>query len=127
MYKVIPLNAQESIRLFSWYAFGKEQPLEDHKVLSENVIHHCKGIPLALKVLGFSHRDRSIEVWECTLRKLKAIPQNKILEKHRINYDLLPDDDVQNLFLDIVCFFVGNDKDYAVTILVDDVFLSSRT
>ncbi|XP_059313455.1 disease resistance protein RPV1-like isoform X1 [Lycium ferocissimum] len=117
MYKVTPLNAQESIRLFSWHAFLKEKSSEDHEDLSENVILHCKGIPLALKVLGSSLCDRSIEVWESALRKLKEIPDNKILEKLRISYDLLPDDDVQNLFLDIVCFLVGKDKDYAVTIL----------
>ncbi|XP_075111911.1 disease resistance protein RPV1-like [Nicotiana tabacum] len=117
MYKFMPLNAQESIRLFSWYAFGKEQLSEDHKNLSENVILHCKWIPLALKVLGSSRCDRSIEVWECALRKLKAILDNKILEKLKISYDLLPDDDVQNLYLDIVSFFVGKDKHCAVTIL----------
>ncbi|XP_006358466.1 TMV resistance protein N-like isoform X1 [Solanum tuberosum] len=118
MYKVMPLNAQESIRLFSWHAFGKEKPSEDHEDLSEKVILHCKGTPLALKVLGSSLCDRSIEVWESALRKLKAIPDNKILEKLRISYDLLPDDDdVQKIFLDIVCFFVGKDRDYAVTIL----------
>ncbi|XP_060167557.1 disease resistance protein RPV1-like [Lycium barbarum] len=117
MYRVTPLNAQESIRLFSWHAFQKEKSSEDHEDLSENVILHCKGIPLALKILGSSLCDRSIEVWESALRKLKAIPDYKILEKLRISYDLLPDDDVQNLFLDIVCFLVGKDKDYAVTIL----------
>ncbi|KAM3377839.1 disease resistance protein RPP2B [Capsicum galapagoense] len=117
MYKVTPLNAQESIRLFSWHAFGKEKPSEDHEDLSEKVILHCKGNPLALKVLGSSLCDRSIEVWESALRKLKAIPDNKILEKLRISYDLLLDDDIQKLFLDIVCFFVGKDKNYVITIL----------
>ncbi|PHU10155.1 hypothetical protein BC332_22015 [Capsicum chinense] len=102
MYKVTPLNAQESIRLFSWHAFGKEKPSEDHEDLSEKVILHCKGTSLALKVLGSSLCHRSIEVWESALRKLKATPDNKILEKLRISYDLLPDDDIQNLFLDIM-------------------------
>ncbi|PHT27779.1 hypothetical protein CQW23_32602 [Capsicum baccatum] len=117
MYKVTPLNAQESIRLFSWHAFGKEKPSKDHEDLSEKVILHCKGTSLALKVLGSSLCHRSIEVWESALRKLKATPDNKILEKLRISYDLLPDDDIQNLFLDIVCFFVGKDKNYAITII----------
>ncbi|XP_055803965.1 disease resistance protein RPV1-like isoform X2 [Solanum dulcamara] len=117
MYKLKSLDAKESLRLFSWHAFGEESPPLEYMDLTIDVVHHCKGIPLALKVLGSSLGDISIEVWESALRKLKAIPDSKILEKLRISYECLPDDNVQNIFLDIVCFFAGKDKDYAVTIL----------
>ncbi|XP_016438086.2 TMV resistance protein N-like [Nicotiana tabacum] len=117
MYKLNSLDARESLQLFSWHAFGAKYPPLDYMNLSTDVIVHCQGIPLALKVLGSSLCDRSTEVWESALRKLKAIPDSKILEKLRISYECLPDDNVQNLFLDIIYFFVGKDKDYAVTIL----------
>lgn len=117
MYKLKTLDAKESLRLFSWHAFGEESPPLEYMDLTIDVVHHCKGIPLALKVLGSSLGDISIEVWESALRKLKAIPDSKILKKLRISYECLPDDNVQNIFLDIICFFAGKDKDYAVTIL----------
>ncbi|KAK4370986.1 hypothetical protein RND71_010461 [Anisodus tanguticus] len=117
MYKLKTLDAKESLELFSWHAFGEESPPLEYMALTIDVVHHCKGVPLALKVLGSSLGDTSIEVWGSALRKLKAIPDSKILEKLRISYECLPDDNVQNLFLDIVCFFAGKDKDYAVTIL----------
>ncbi|XP_060169629.1 disease resistance protein RPV1-like isoform X1 [Lycium barbarum] len=117
MYKLKALDAKESLQLFCWHAFGEESHPLEYMDLTIDVVHHCKGIPLALKVLGSSLGDTSIEVWESALRKLKAIPDSKILEKLRISYECLPDDNVQNLFLDIVCFFAGKDKDYAVTIL----------
>lgn len=117
MYKLKPLDAKESLQLFSWHAFGEDSPPLEYMDLTIDFVHHCKGIPLALKVLGSSLGDLSIEVWESALRKLKAIPDSKILQKLRISYECLPDDNVQNMFLDIVCFFVGKDKDYAVTVL----------
>ncbi|XP_006363488.1 TMV resistance protein N-like isoform X2 [Solanum tuberosum] len=117
MYKLKTLDAKESLQLFSWHAFRDESPPLEYMDLTIDVVHHCKGIPLALKVLGSSLGDLSIEIWESALRKLKAIPDSKILEKLRISYECLPDDNVQNLFLDIVCFFAGKDRDYAVTIL----------
>ncbi|CAN4110135.1 unnamed protein product [Withania somnifera] len=117
MYKLKPLDAKESLQLFSWHAFGEENPPLEYMDLTIDVVHHCKGIPLALKVLGSSLGNISIEVWESAVRKLKAIPDGKILEKLRISYECLPDDNVQNLFLDIICFFAGKDKDYAVTVL----------
>nr|XP_025884979.1 TMV resistance protein N-like isoform X2 [Solanum lycopersicum] len=117
MYKLKTLDAKESLQLFSWYAFGEESPPLEYMDLTIDVVHHCKGIPLALKVLGSSLGDLSIEIWGSALRKLKDIPDSKILEKLRISYECLPDDNVQNLFLDIVCFFAGKDKDYAVRIL----------
>ncbi|XP_031121107.1 TMV resistance protein N-like [Ipomoea triloba] len=117
MYKVKSLSEKESLQLFSLHAFGKEWPPEDFKDLSRNVVFHCEGNPLALKVLGSALCGSSPEVWESALQKLKVIPQTKILEKLRISFDSLPDNDVRNIFLDIACFFVGKNKDFVVTVL----------
>lgn len=117
MYKAKTLNEKESLQLFSLHALGKEWPPEDYMDLSRNVVFHCEGNPLALKVLGSALCDRSSEEWESALQKLKVIPEKKILEKLRISFDSLPDDDVRNIFLDIACFFVGKNKDDVVTVL----------
>ncbi|XP_019179416.1 PREDICTED: TMV resistance protein N-like isoform X2 [Ipomoea nil] len=117
MYKAKALSEKESLQLFSLHAFGKEWPPEDYMDLSGNVVFHCEGNPLALKVLGSALCGTSPKVWESALQKLKVIPQKRILEKLRISFDSLPDNDVRNIFLDIACFFVGKNKDYVVPVL----------
>ncbi|CAL5378192.1 unnamed protein product [Camellia sinensis] len=117
MYKVKELDDKESLQLFSWHAFGQDHPAEGYMELSERVLQHCGGIPLALQVLGCSMSGRSVDVWESAIKKLEAIPDSQILKKLKVSYDSLEDVHDKNLFLDIVCFFIGKDKDYTVRIL----------
>ncbi|KAI5322077.1 hypothetical protein L3X38_031149 [Prunus dulcis] len=64
------------------------------------IADRCKGLPLALQVLGSSLFGRTIDVWKSALEKLKAIPNNEILQRLRISYNALQDNpDDQNLFL----------------------------
>ncbi|XP_071724922.1 disease resistance protein RUN1-like, partial [Rutidosis leptorrhynchoides] len=106
-FAVQELDAEDSIKLFSWHALGKDHPTEDLLECSKQIVDHCGGLPLALEVLGASFSQKtSIGVWENMLQKLKAIPDRKIQDVLRLSYDSLSDDDVQSIFLDIACFFV---------------------
>ncbi|KAJ9552670.1 hypothetical protein OSB04_016715 [Centaurea solstitialis] len=118
MFEMKGFNGQESLKLFSWHAFGEDNPPDrNYTKLSRNVVYHCGGIPLALVVLGSSLRGRSVDIWESALKKLQAISERDIVGKLRISYDSLPDNHDRSLFLDISCFFVGKEKEYATMIL----------
>ncbi|XP_071722232.1 disease resistance protein RUN1-like [Rutidosis leptorrhynchoides] len=118
-FEVEGLGTKDSMKLFSWHAFGKDHPIEDLLECSKQIVDHCGGPPLALEVLGASLFDKtSVDVWENMLKKLKAIPNRKIQDVLRVSYDSLSDDDVQSIFLDIACFFVEEEyNDYMVEIL----------
>lgn len=116
VHRVKMLGHDESVKLFSWHAFGQDHPIIDYMELTTRIVHHCGGLPLSLKVLGSSLYGRSVDVWVSAIRKLEVIPDNIILQIHKISYDSLENHD-QNIFLDIACFFVGEDKDYTAKIL----------
>ncbi|XVF37918.1 hypothetical protein REPUB_Repub20aG0052800 [Reevesia pubescens] len=117
-YKVEELNREESIELLSWYAFRKPAPKNDYLQLSNSLVEHAQGLPLALEVLGSSLFKRSQPEWESFLEKLRTVPNHQIQKKLRISYDTLEDDQLKAIFLDIACFFIGMNKDYVMTILV---------
>ncbi|XP_058190548.1 disease resistance protein RPV1-like [Rhododendron vialii] len=120
IYKVFrpeKLSFDDSLELFSWHAFGQKHPIQGHLELSTRFVHHCGGLPLALEVLGSSVRRKNIDVLESELQKLEAISDNTILKKLEISYDSLNDKHDKDLFLDIVCFFVGKKKNKTIKIL----------
>ncbi|KAL7207577.1 hypothetical protein ACSBR1_029511 [Camellia fascicularis] len=117
VHKVENLNYNESLELFSWHAFGKNCPIDGFIEDSKRVVQYCGGLPIAIKILGSSLFGKSLNVWKSQLEKLKAIPNNEVVEKLKISYDSLQDDHDKNLFLHVACFFVGMDEDWVVTIL----------
>lgn len=85
---------------------------------SRELVRYAAGLPLALEVLGcFLFNETSIDVWESSVEKLKRIPNKDILNKLRVSFDGLNDDEEKNVFLDIAHFLVGMDKDYVLKIL----------
>ncbi|KAK7401098.1 hypothetical protein VNO78_12412 [Psophocarpus tetragonolobus] len=78
VYEVRELSFHHSIQLFCLSAFGEKQPKHGYEDLSRCAISYCKGIPLALKVLGAGFRARSKEAWGSELRKLHKIPNRDI-------------------------------------------------
>ena len=50
------------------------------------------------------------------MEKCQKYPHHQIQKILRMSFDSLDDDTVKNTFLDIVCFFVGMDKDYTIKI-----------
>ncbi|KAH0657749.1 hypothetical protein KY289_026497 [Solanum tuberosum] len=80
------------------------------------VVHHAKGLPLALKVWGSLLHKRDITEWRSATEEMKNNSNSEIVEKLRISNDRL--EAIQrDIFLDIACFFRGKDKDYIMKIL----------
>ncbi|XVE80844.1 hypothetical protein DITRI_Ditri15bG0013300 [Diplodiscus trichospermus] len=117
VFEVRELTFNKSLQLFNWYAFSHNSITESFMEYAKSIVKHCGGLPLALRVLGSSLSEKSISVWKSALEKLEAIPDSKIQKILRVSYDSFQDDHDKNLFLDIACFFIGKDKDYAITIL----------
>ncbi|KAB2039105.1 hypothetical protein ES319_D03G190800v1 [Gossypium barbadense] len=117
LFEVKELASSESLQLFNRYAFGHNSVPESSMAYARSLVKHCGGLPLALQVLGSSLCSKSVSSWKSALEKLEEIPDSKIQEILRISYDSLEDNHDKNLFLDIVCLFIGKDRDYATTIL----------
>ncbi|XVF84564.1 hypothetical protein PTKIN_Ptkin17bG0047100 [Pterospermum kingtungense] len=115
-YKVEELNPEESIQLFSWHAFRRPDPENGYFQLSQCVVDHVQGLPLALEVLGSHLFKRSQLEWETAVEKLRRIPHDQIQKKLRISFDTL-DYQSQAIFLDIACFFIRMEKEYVMKIL----------
>ncbi|XP_028060255.1 TMV resistance protein N-like [Camellia sinensis] len=111
------LDKDKSPQLFSWHAFREDHPKENYVELSNQTVHYARGLPLALEILGsFLFPIRSIPEWESAIEKLKKIPHNGIQAKLKISFDSLSNE-VQDLFLDIACFFAGMNRDFTIKIL----------
>ncbi|VVB14994.1 unnamed protein product [Arabis nemorensis] len=88
IYKVQGLNEHEALQLFSQSAFQKDVPEQNDRELSVKVIDYADGNPLALRIYG---------------RELKG--------KNALG------DNEKYIFVDIACFFKGENVDYVVQLL----------
>ncbi|KAJ4972225.1 hypothetical protein NE237_005324 [Protea cynaroides] len=104
------MDSVQALQLFSKHAFKRDQPLEHFLDLSKEVVKTTGGLPLALEIMGsFLFGVEDSKIWEDTVKELKIIPNEKVLEKLKISYyGLNPRE--QKIFLDIACFFSGMDK-----------------
>uniref|UniRef100_A0A6N2KAJ3 TIR domain-containing protein n=1 Tax=Salix viminalis TaxID=40686 RepID=A0A6N2KAJ3_SALVM len=116
MYHAKELGRDQSRQLFSLHAFRETRPAKDYEWLSEKVVDYCEGLPLALKILGSHLVGRDKAEWEIEIVEWQNIPHNDIQAKLRVSFDAL-DVDSSDIFLDIACFFVGQDKDYVANIV----------
>ncbi|KAK9181018.1 hypothetical protein WN944_024155 [Citrus x changshan-huyou] len=116
VFEVKELSYDDSLTLFSRNAFGQNHPAAGYLELSDIVIKYVNGVPLALKVLGRHLFGRSEEEWESALKKLSRIPHMDIQKVLKVSYDGL-DDEEQNIFLDIACFFKGQYRDFVMNFL----------
>ncbi|PON87768.1 TIR-NBS-LRR-like protein [Trema orientale] len=117
-YEVEKLNSHEALQLLCSKAFRRNSPISDYVYLSERVVSYAKGIPLALKVLGLHLYSKSINEWESAVDKLKKDPNKKIYDVLKISYDGLEENE-QQIFLDIACFFKGYQENLVKKILLD--------
>uniref|UniRef100_A0A6N2KWJ0 TIR domain-containing protein n=1 Tax=Salix viminalis TaxID=40686 RepID=A0A6N2KWJ0_SALVM len=116
MYHAKELNRVQSLQLFSLHAFRETRPAKDYEELSGKVVDYCDGHPLALKILGSHLSIRDKAGWEIDIAHWQNIPHDDIQGKLRVSFDAL-DVDSSEIFLDIACFFVGQDKDYVTDIV----------
>ncbi|KAG5223826.1 TMV resistance protein [Salix suchowensis] len=116
MYHAKALDPDHSLKLFSLHAFRETRPAKDYEELSGMVVDYCDGLPLALKILGSHLSIRDKPGWEIDIANWRNIPHDDIQEKLRVSFDAL-DVDSREIFLDIACFFVGQDKDYVADIV----------
>ena len=105
-----------TLQLFSLNAFPKPHCENDFQDLCKNFVNYAQGIPLVLKVLGSHLCTKSKKEWESTWNQLKAIPDEEITKKLQIAFDGLNTYE-RKLFLDIACFFKGEDRNHVVDIL----------
>ncbi|KAL6315878.1 hypothetical protein AAG906_012214 [Vitis piasezkii] len=116
LYEAKNLGHKEAVELFSWHAFNQNHPKEYYETLSNSVVRYVDGLPLGLKVLGRFLCGKTVGEWESELHKLKQEPNQEIQSVLKRSYDEL-DHTQKQLFLDVACFFNGEDKDFVTRIL----------
>ncbi|XP_057436791.1 disease resistance protein RPV1-like isoform X3 [Lotus japonicus] len=120
VYRIKEMDEKESLELFSWHAFKQPIPGEGYADLSRDVVEYCGGLPLALQVIGsFLLTRRRTTEWKNVLEKLKVIPNGEVMEKLKISFDGLSDDDIKEIFLHLAFFFIGMDQHDVIKILKD--------
>ena len=108
------LSEDASLELLCSNAFSCNTPKEGYEEVSIKVSKYCEGHPLALKVLGKALYNRDVDEWEDYIEMLKR--DRSIENVLQMSFNSLSDND-KELFKHIACFFVGEDSDYAGTIL----------
>ncbi|XP_020205483.1 TMV resistance protein N [Cajanus cajan] len=116
LYEMHKMDEEESLELFSWHAFGEAKPRQDFNELARNAVAYCGGLPLALEILGSYLSERTEKEWKSVLSKRKIIPDAKVQKILKISYKGLCDMN-KNIFLDVCCVFIGEDRDYVIEIL----------
>ncbi|KAL4194060.1 hypothetical protein AMTRI_Chr05g66820 [Amborella trichopoda] len=115
IYKLKELDGTESLQLFCRSAFGMDEPKQEYANLSEDVVSNVGGLPLALEVLGSYLNDKTLEEWEEAVKNLKPISEKDVMPTLKISFDDL-NEETKQMFLDIACFFIGEDRDYTIDI-----------
>ncbi|KAH0777616.1 hypothetical protein KY290_009027 [Solanum tuberosum] len=116
IYEVPTLPDDDAMQLFNQHAFKKEVPDECFKKFSLEVVNHAKGLPLALKVWGSLMHKKGLTQWTRTIDQIKKKPNSEIVEKLIISYDGLEPEE-QKIFLDVACFFRGDDREEVMRIV----------
>ncbi|OWM63701.1 hypothetical protein CDL15_Pgr008244 [Punica granatum] len=110
IYEAELLSEDQALELFSNHAFGDALPLTEFYNLSCDIVKRMGRLPLALEVIGSflsAYRGR-MDMWEGTMEQLKRKPHMLVQDKLMISYESL-DDQQKEIFLDIACFFSGED------------------
>ncbi|CAN1145649.1 Disease resistance protein L6 [Linum perenne] len=112
LYEVQGMDPIRSLQLFCKHAFKKDSPQSGFEALSNAIISTAGGLPLTLKVIGSLLYREEEEVWNDKLKQLKKIPEEEVMERLEISYKGLRRE-AQQIFLDIACFYIGENKEIA--------------
>ncbi|KAL3675293.1 hypothetical protein R1sor_025241 [Riccia sorocarpa] len=110
------LQYEDANKLFITYAFPEvQEPPESFKLVVEQVVDGCGGLPLTLEVLGNYLKGKSIEKWKeipVALRECDKVAslEEKVWSKLQLSYDRLPEEGLKQMFLDIATFFLFNER-----------------
>ncbi|XP_056165300.1 disease resistance protein RPV1-like [Syzygium oleosum] len=110
-YEAREMKFNHALKLFSRHAFRRDYPPNHLVSLSEKIVRTLGKLPLALEITGSSLTGKSEELWISTWKKLQGAPPNDVQKKLMISYERL-DLAEREIFLDIACFFVNEDRTY---------------
>ncbi|KAL3740102.1 hypothetical protein ACJRO7_021391 [Eucalyptus globulus] len=116
VYEVKTLKDDEARDLFGQHAFTNSNKVEIRRDLIDGALHYADNLPLALEVLGSFLRGRNKAAWESALHKLSKSPDQTINRVLKTSFDGL-DENEREIFLDIACFFKGNEIEYIQKVL----------
>ncbi|KAL6622529.1 hypothetical protein ACP70R_032408 [Stipagrostis hirtigluma subsp. patula] len=122
-YEMQLLDEEEALSVFCRAAFDQESvPCTADKKLVKQVAAECRGLPLALKVIGASLRDQPPKIWLSAKNRLsrgEAISdshETKLLERMAASVECLSEK-VRDCFLDLGCF--PEDKKIPLDVLIN--------
>lgn len=122
-YELELLGYDHAISLFCLSAFGQKFiPPAANESLVKQIFYECKGLPLALKVIGASLRGKPEKCWESARKKLLrgeticGVHESKLLERMAISVEHL-NDKVRECFLDLGSF--PEDKKIPLDVLIN--------
>ncbi|CAM6064915.1 unnamed protein product, partial [Sphagnum tenellum] len=112
---ITPLSKEDSWSLFCVHAFGESSNVSGEvEILAHRIAEECKGLPLALKVIGRAMNGKiSPELeWEPVLKKLRQsrmqerTVEEELYECLKLGYDVLSEDDerLKDCFLHFAAF-----------------------
>ncbi|XVE83986.1 hypothetical protein DITRI_Ditri16bG0132800 [Diplodiscus trichospermus] len=124
VYKPSTLDDNEALRLFNLKALSSIVQENDFVELSKQVVEYADGLPLALEVLGSFLCARDASQWRSAIERLKRDSNKEIHDRLKVSFDGLEETE-KNIFLDIACFFNGEEKDFVINILDGCDFFSN--
>ncbi|KAK1389381.1 Leucine Rich Repeat family protein, expressed [Heracleum sosnowskyi] len=122
-YELELLRQDEAISLFCFSVFHQTSvPFGTNDKLVKQVVDECKGLPLALKVIGASLREQPEMFWTSAKNRLsRGQPiceshEIQLLERMKLSIDCLSDK-VRECFMDFGCF--PEDKKIPLDVLIN--------
>lgn len=123
IYQLPLLSEDDSLALFCFWAFGQTSiPGCADPILVKEVQKECKGLPLALKVIGSSLRGEPLVTWQSAKNKLSKgetisdYHREGLLRRLETSIDVV-DDVLRECFLDLGAF--PEDRKICVDALLD--------
>jgi hypothetical protein len=108
--EIQPLQREEAWELFLKVAFEDGHVPEDIENIARQVAEECKGLPLAIKVIGSTMMgNTAVDEWKLALKQMQKVDLNfpithpridrELYQRLRWSYDSLPDANLKNCFL----------------------------